>query len=152
MFAIAECRVDLAIAHHTDRLDGQARCITTDLDPTDDPTHGAKQLRDDARYVVTNLTLKLVQSLLKHSNLSTTDVTSTHTISLRLNGQQANLWRRYFLKVCSKFCNVEQIFNKLKHETEYARNPKWIKKAALQAAWYECLVAGEGFEPSTFGL
>ncbi|MCY4123509.1 MAG: transposase [Acidobacteria bacterium] len=25
------------------RVDGRARCITTDLDPTDDPTHGAQQ-------------------------------------------------------------------------------------------------------------
>jgi hypothetical protein len=27
-----------------------------------------------------------------------------------------------------------------------------LKKAALRAADYECLVAGDGFEPPTFGL
>ena len=31
------------IARHRRRLDGRARCITIDLDPTDDPTHGAQQ-------------------------------------------------------------------------------------------------------------
>jgi hypothetical protein len=34
----------------------------------------------------------------------------------------------------------------------YANNPKCIKKAALRAAEYVCLDAGDGFEPSTFGL
>ena len=32
------------IAHHEQRLKGRARQITIDLDPTDDPTHGAQQL------------------------------------------------------------------------------------------------------------
>jgi hypothetical protein len=32
------------IARHQDRLHGRARLITIDLDPTDDPTHGAQQL------------------------------------------------------------------------------------------------------------
>ena len=31
------------IERHRHRLDGRARCITIDLDPTDDPTHGAQQ-------------------------------------------------------------------------------------------------------------
>ena len=31
------------IERHRRRLDGRARCITLDLDPTDDPTHGAQQ-------------------------------------------------------------------------------------------------------------
>ena len=31
------------IERHRRRLDGRARCITIDLDPTDDPTHGAQQ-------------------------------------------------------------------------------------------------------------
>jgi hypothetical protein len=32
------------IARHQQRLHGRARTITIDLDPTDDPTHGAQQL------------------------------------------------------------------------------------------------------------
>jgi len=32
------------IAHHRDRLKGQAQRITIDLDPTDDPTHGQQEL------------------------------------------------------------------------------------------------------------
>lgn len=32
------------IAHHAQRLQGRVRQITIDLDPTDDPTHGAQQL------------------------------------------------------------------------------------------------------------
>lgn len=32
------------IARHQQRLNGRARIITIDLDPTDDPTHGAQQL------------------------------------------------------------------------------------------------------------
>src|SRR5207244_6164010 len=32
------------IARHRRRLHGRARTITIDLDPTDDPTHGAQQL------------------------------------------------------------------------------------------------------------
>ena len=35
---------DLVIEHHAKRLKGKARLITIDLDPTDDPTHGAQQL------------------------------------------------------------------------------------------------------------
>jgi len=35
---------DAVIAHHERRLKGRARQITIDLDPTDDPTHGAQQL------------------------------------------------------------------------------------------------------------
>ena len=37
--AMARTRV---IERHRRRLDGRARCITIDLDPTDDPTHGAQ--------------------------------------------------------------------------------------------------------------
>ena len=32
------------IQRHAERLRGRVRCITLDLDPTDDPTHGAQQL------------------------------------------------------------------------------------------------------------
>jgi hypothetical protein len=35
---------DVVIEHHAERLNGKARLITIDLDPTDDPTHGAQQL------------------------------------------------------------------------------------------------------------
>jgi hypothetical protein len=35
---------DVVIEHHAKRLNGKARLITIDLDPTDDPTHGAQQL------------------------------------------------------------------------------------------------------------
>ena len=35
---------DVVIEHHARRLKGKARLITIDLDPTDDPTHGAQQL------------------------------------------------------------------------------------------------------------
>lgn len=35
---------DTVIAHHAHRRKGRARQITIDLDPTDDPTHGAQQL------------------------------------------------------------------------------------------------------------
>jgi hypothetical protein len=35
---------DRVIARHRQRLHGRARQITIDLDPTDDPTHGAQQL------------------------------------------------------------------------------------------------------------
>ncbi len=34
----------LVIEHHAKRLKGKARLITIDMDPTDDPTHGAQQL------------------------------------------------------------------------------------------------------------
>ena len=36
--------VDSVITRHRERLHGRARRITIDLDPTDDPTHGAQQL------------------------------------------------------------------------------------------------------------
>jgi Transposase DDE domain group 1 len=35
--------VDLVIEHHRARLEGRARRITIDLDPTDDPTHGQQE-------------------------------------------------------------------------------------------------------------
>ena len=35
---------DLVIEHHRTRLQGRARRITIDLDPTDDPTHGQQEL------------------------------------------------------------------------------------------------------------
>lgn len=35
---------DVVVQHHAERLNGKARRITIDLDPTDDPTHGHQQL------------------------------------------------------------------------------------------------------------
>jgi hypothetical protein len=44
LFIMAETLADVVIEHHADRLHGKARRITIDMDPTDDPTHGAQQL------------------------------------------------------------------------------------------------------------
>ncbi len=44
LFRLAEALADCVIERHRRRLDGRARRITIDLDPTDDPTHGAQQL------------------------------------------------------------------------------------------------------------
>jgi hypothetical protein len=41
---LAEALADRVIDRHRRRLHGRARRITIDLDPTDDPTHGAQQL------------------------------------------------------------------------------------------------------------
>jgi hypothetical protein len=44
LFRMAEALADTVIERHRKRLKGRARLITIDLDPTDDPTHGAQQL------------------------------------------------------------------------------------------------------------
>jgi hypothetical protein len=44
LFRMAEALADTVIERHRKRLRGRARLITLDLDPTDDPTHGAQQL------------------------------------------------------------------------------------------------------------
>src|SRR5260370_4172502 len=44
LFRMAEALADRVIERHRKRLHGRARLITVDLDPTDDPTHGAQQL------------------------------------------------------------------------------------------------------------
>jgi len=44
LFRMAETLADTVIERHRKRLHGRARRITIDLDPTDDPTHGAQQL------------------------------------------------------------------------------------------------------------
>ena len=44
LFRMAEALADSVIERHRQRLRGRARLITIDLDPTDDPTHGAQQL------------------------------------------------------------------------------------------------------------
>src|SRR5437660_4928683 len=43
-FRMGEALADTVIERHRKRLRGRARLITIDLDPTDDPTHGAQQL------------------------------------------------------------------------------------------------------------
>ena len=44
LFQMGAALAGLVIEHHRDRLRGRARRITIDLDPTDDPPHGAQQL------------------------------------------------------------------------------------------------------------
>jgi hypothetical protein len=44
LFKVGCKLADLVIEHHAKRLKGKARLVTIDLDPTDDPTHGAQQL------------------------------------------------------------------------------------------------------------
>ncbi len=44
LYALGRELAARVIARHERRLDGRARRITIDLDPTDDPTHGAQQL------------------------------------------------------------------------------------------------------------
>lgn len=44
LFLMAEELADIVIQRHARRLRRKARRITIDLDPTDDPTHGAQQL------------------------------------------------------------------------------------------------------------
>jgi len=44
LYRTGEALADCVIERHRRRLHGRARLITIDLDPTDDPTHGAQQL------------------------------------------------------------------------------------------------------------
>ena len=44
VYRMAEALAEQVIERHRRRLHGRARRITIDLDPTDDPTHGAQQL------------------------------------------------------------------------------------------------------------
>jgi hypothetical protein len=44
LYRIGEALADVVIERHRKRLRGRARCITIDLDPTEDPTHGEQQL------------------------------------------------------------------------------------------------------------
>jgi hypothetical protein len=44
LFNMGSELADIVVEHHAKRLKGKARLITIDLDPTDDPTHGAQQL------------------------------------------------------------------------------------------------------------
>ena len=44
LYRMAEALAEAVLARHARRLRGRAQRITIDLDPTDDPTHGAQQL------------------------------------------------------------------------------------------------------------
>jgi hypothetical protein len=44
LYRLGEALAEVVIERHARRLDHRARRITIDLDPTDDPTHGAQQL------------------------------------------------------------------------------------------------------------
>lgn len=44
LYRMGEALAELVIEHHRQRLRSRAKTITIDLDPTDDPTHGAQQL------------------------------------------------------------------------------------------------------------
>ena len=44
LYRLGESLAESVIARHARRLGGRARRVTIDLDPTDDPTHGAQQL------------------------------------------------------------------------------------------------------------
>jgi len=44
LYRMAEALADCVIARHRRRLHGRVKRVTIDLDPTDDPTHGAQQL------------------------------------------------------------------------------------------------------------
>jgi len=44
LFLMADELADVVIQRHAQRLAGKVRRITIDMDPTDDPTHGAQQL------------------------------------------------------------------------------------------------------------
>ena len=44
LYRLGEALADSVIERHAQRLGGRARLVTLDLDPTDDPTHGAQQL------------------------------------------------------------------------------------------------------------
>src|SRR5437016_7586912 len=44
LYGLGEFLADSVIRRHAKRLRHRAHCVTLDLDPTDDPTHGAQQL------------------------------------------------------------------------------------------------------------
>jgi Transposase DDE domain group 1 len=44
LYRLGETLADSVMERHAQRLGGRARLVTLDLDPTDDPTHGAQQL------------------------------------------------------------------------------------------------------------
>jgi hypothetical protein len=66
------------IAHHRDRLKGQAQRITIDLDPTDDPTHGQQELTFFNGHYDTSCYLPLV------ATLTSNDESEQHLVAIVL--------------------------------------------------------------------
>jgi hypothetical protein len=72
LFKVGCALADIVIEHHAQRLKSKARLITIDLDPTDDPTHGAQQLTffnahyDSYCYLPTVGTLQFDNETEKH--------------------------------------------------------------------------------------
>ena len=60
LFRLSEALADCVIERHRRRLRGRARRVTIDLDPTDDPTHGAQQLSFFNRHYDTYCYLPMV--------------------------------------------------------------------------------------------
>lgn len=60
LFRVSEALADCVIERHGRRLRGRARRVTIDLDPTDDPTHGAQQLSFFNRHYDTYCYLPMV--------------------------------------------------------------------------------------------
>jgi len=60
LFRLSEALADCVIERHRRRLRGRARRVTIDLDPTDDPTHGAQQLTFFNRHYDTYCYLPMV--------------------------------------------------------------------------------------------
>src|SRR5260370_28413420 len=60
LFRMAEALAETVIERHRKRLHGRARLITIDLDPTDDPTHGAKRFAFFNWYYDTYCSLPVV--------------------------------------------------------------------------------------------
>jgi Transposase DDE domain group 1 len=60
LFRLSEALADCVIERHRRRLQGRARRVTIDLDPTDDPTHGAQQLTFFNRHYDTYCYLPVV--------------------------------------------------------------------------------------------
>ena len=60
LLRMREALADYIIERHHNRLQGRARRITIDLDPTEDPTHGAQQLTFFNRHYDTYCYLPMV--------------------------------------------------------------------------------------------
>jgi hypothetical protein len=60
LLGMTEALADCVIERHRQRLHGRARRITVDLDPTEDPTHGAQQLSFFNRHYDSHCYLPMV--------------------------------------------------------------------------------------------
>ena len=58
LYRMADELATRVIERHRRRLDGRARCITIDLDPTDDPTHGRSSTRSSTATTTTGATCR----------------------------------------------------------------------------------------------